>query len=77
MTETTPTTIIYCDGPYEVHPATNGGWAVVNSVSGDIRCSFAARRDAVREATTLNARQANHAGPPTTPRRPAGEPNQA
>ncbi len=52
--------IIYCDGPYEVHPgATDDGepdntWVVVNSETGGVRCTFGDRDAAVREAQELN-----------------------
>lgn len=47
--------IIDCGGKYEVHPMVNGGYGVVNSESGDVRCTFAGQREAVAEAKRLNA----------------------
>ena len=46
--------IIYCGGKYEVHPMVNGGYGVVNSESGDVRCTFASQAEAVSEAKRLN-----------------------
>lgn len=46
--------IIDCDGKYEVHAGASGGWSVVNSETGDVRCSFATQREAVKVATELN-----------------------
>lgn len=48
------TDIIDCGGIYEVHPATGGGWAVVNGESGDVRCEFSDRDEAVACASELN-----------------------
>lgn len=47
--------IINCGGKYEVHAGARGGWAVVNSETGEVRCSFATQREAVRVATELIA----------------------
>ncbi len=47
--------IIDCGGRYEVHPKVSGGWAVVNSDSGDVRSSFADKGEAVALAKRLNA----------------------
>ena len=48
------TDIIDCGGIYEVHPGASGGWAVVNSETGSVRCSFSEQSEAVREARELN-----------------------
>lgn len=50
--------IITLDGKYEVHAGAKGGYAVVNSETGDVRCSFATQAEAVREAKKLNAEAA-------------------
>ncbi len=50
--------IIDCNGKYEVHAGANGGWAVVNSETGEARCSFSTQREAVRVATKLNSESA-------------------
>lgn len=47
--------IIDCGGKYEVHPGSEGGYAVVNSQTGDVRCEFSSQSEAVREAKRLNA----------------------
>ncbi len=44
-----------CDGLYEVHPGATGGWLVVNGESGQVRCAFADRAEAIAEAESLNA----------------------
>lgn len=46
--------IIDCGGKYEVHPKLNGGWAVVNGETGQVRCEFSDRDEAVKCATELN-----------------------
>lgn len=46
--------IIDCGGKYEVHPKLQGGWAVVNSDTGEVRCEFAEQSEAVNVATELN-----------------------
>lgn len=51
---TTATDIIYCDGIYEVHPLQSGGWAVVNSGSGEVRSHHQSQAEAVKIATELN-----------------------
>lgn len=50
--------IVDCNGIYEVHAGVNGGWAVVNSTTGEVRCSFATQSEAVRVATELNSEAA-------------------
>lgn len=46
--------IIECDGKYLVHPTVNGGWAVVNGETGQVRCEKADCEEAVRIAKSLN-----------------------
>lgn len=46
--------IIDCGGKYEVHPGAKGGWCVVNGETGQVRCSYADRDEAVKEAESLN-----------------------
>lgn len=46
--------IIDCNGKYEVHAGAKGGYAVVNSETGEVRCSFPTEREAVKVATNLN-----------------------
>jgi hypothetical protein len=50
--------IIDCNGKYEVHAGAKGGYAVVNSETGEVRCSFATEREAVKVATKLNSEAA-------------------
>lgn len=47
--------ILDCGGVYEVHPATGGGWAVVNGVTGHVRCELTGRDVAATYARELNA----------------------
>lgn len=46
--------IIDCGGVYEVHPLQGSGWAVVNSETGAVRCSFPDKEHAVRIAESMN-----------------------
>lgn len=47
--------IVDCGGIYEAHPTPRGGWAVVNSRTGNVRGRSDLSRDkAVAEATELN-----------------------
>lgn len=48
--------IIDCGGIYEVHPAAKGGYAVVNSNTGEVVHSTADKREAVKLAKECNAR---------------------
>lgn len=47
------TDIIDCDGIFEVHPGAKGGWSVVNSQKGNVRCSFSDLEHAIDEACKL------------------------
>jgi hypothetical protein len=47
--------IIYCGGRYEVHRMPEGGYGVVNSDLGDVRCEFAEQAEAIKEAMRLNS----------------------
>ncbi len=49
------TDIIDCGGKYEAHPLAGGGWAVVNGETGDVRCEFGERHDAVIAKMNENA----------------------
>lgn len=46
---------------YEVHPTTEGGYAVVNSERGITRCEFSDEREAVKLAAELNAQDQEQA----------------
>jgi hypothetical protein len=46
--------IIDCGGKYEVHPTNGGGFAVVNSETGNIRYETQYQETAVRWATEAN-----------------------
>jgi hypothetical protein len=61
------TDIIDCDGAYEVHPASRGGYAVVNSETGDVRCSFTSCDEAVALARSLNTTVQVHRQSPRMP----------
>ena len=46
--------IIDCDGKYEVHPMTDGRWAVVNGYNGQVRTEHDERKEAVAAAEERN-----------------------
>ena len=46
--------IIILDGKYEVHPACDGTWSVVNSDSGQVRNDGLSKTDAIALARELN-----------------------
>jgi len=48
--------IIDCGGIYEVHPAAKGGYAVVNSSTGEVVHSTESKREAVKMAKECNDR---------------------
>lgn len=48
--------IIDCGGIYEVHPAVSGGYAVVNSNTGEVVSNASSKREAIKVATECNAR---------------------
>ena len=50
--------ITILDGKYEVHAGAKGGYAVVNSETGDVYGSYSTQREAVKIATRLNGESA-------------------
>ena len=49
------TEITYCGGRYEVHPMTDGGYAVVNGERGMVTAELRSKSEAVAYAVASNA----------------------